>query len=264
MALRKVKSSKIRRNPMILDRMQKESAAIYVPKSFINFVLIVGLVGGLAYFFVMSNCFKVKIITYEGSVSNEAKTEVEKIKGQNIFAVNNFKLSDRIKEVYPQAYNVNVYKGLPDAIKVVVSERTVALIWQTNGKNFLVDKLGIAFREVGDVSTKEEWKKLPIVVDTTNYVIKPGQRLISSRFIDFVSYISDNFTKVEGVKLVKIEVLETSFHPIVVTDLGWKVLMDGNRSPQYQLDDLKKILDKHKAEIKEYVDLRTEGYGYWK
>lgn len=264
MAFRKVKSSRIRRNPVILNTTPKEPMSLYIPKSVISFIVIVLTIGVFIYLFVLSDCFKIKEIIYQGKISDAARNEVEKVKGENIFQINNFKLADTIKKSYPQAYTVTVYKGLPDVLKVVTTERSVALIWQSGGKNYLVDKMGVAYREIPDVSADPKWKELPQVSDLTNFKVNLGTRLISSRFIDFVSYINKNFSKIEGIKLTRIEVAETSFHPILVTEFGWKVLFDGNRSPQFQLEDLKRILDKHKVDIKEYVDLRTEGYGYWK
>lgn len=264
MRFAKKQTARIKRNPLILDTTQKEPIALYVPKSFINFILLIGILGGIIYLVWMSDVFRVKKIIYEGTVSEDAKMVVDREIGENIFKVNNFTLADKIKEVYPQAYTINVYKGLPDVLKVVMAERSVAMIWHSGGKNYLVDRLGVAFREVSNVSTNAKWKVLPVVNDTTNFSVKPGQRLVSTRFIDFARIINDNFSKVEGIKIAHIEVGETSFQPNIVTELGWKVLLDGNRSPEYQLSDLKRILDKHKSEIKEYVDLRIEGYGYWK
>ena len=264
MAFGKVKNSKIRRNPVILNTTPKEPLSLYIPRSVISFLLFALVIGLLVYFFVLSDTFKIKKVIYVGNISEAARVEVEKVKGENILQINNFKLADVIKKAYPQAYTVSVYKGLPDVLKVVTTERSVALIWQSGGKSYLVDKMGVVFREIPDLSLDPDWIKLPQVSDVTNFKVILGDRLVSSRFIDFVSYINNNFTKITGIKAVKIEIVETSFHPILVTEFGWKVMLDGNRSGQFQLEDLKKILNQHKPDIKEYVDLRVEGYGYYK
>lgn len=254
----------LRRNPMILTTTQKEPVALYIPKSVIKGILFLIIGGGLIYFFILSQYFKIDKIIYQGNISQEAKEKMENYKGRNILVINNFDLATQIKEAYPQAYSVSVYKGLPNVLKVVTTERTVAMIWQSNGKDYLVDQVGVAFREVDEAIVQEKWSGLVKVTDGSNFPVTLGKRLISTKFIEFVAYVHNNFASVTGVKLTQILVQETSFHPVFVTELGWRVILDGNRSASYQLEDLKKIIDKHKTEIKEYVDLRTEGYGYWK
>lgn len=264
MGWRRNKGAGIGRNPIIISTTPREPMALYIPKSVVNIFLFLLIVTGLFYIFFVSDYFKVKRVIFEGSITSEGRAAAEKSTGENIFYVNNYRLADEVRKVYPQAYWVKIYKGLPDVIKVVTAERTVSLVWQSNNQYYLVDDMGIAFRAIESIASNEKWLGMPLVIDTGNFKVELGKRLISSRFIDFITYIHDNFSEVEGCKLVGIEVAETSFHPVLVTDLGWKVFLDSNRSAEDQLNDLKLILNKHKGDIHEYVDLRIEGWGYYK
>lgn len=255
------KKKHIGSNPIILNTTAKESVGIYIPKGVIYFFLVLLLVGFFVYVFLIGDYFQVKKVVVKGSTNEHVLEYLETFKGKNIFSINNFKMASEIKKIYPQAYNVNVLKGLPNMLKVTTTKRSVVMLWQSDGKVYMVDKMGIVFQEAPGLG---EQNNLPLVIDTRNFDVTLGKRLVSWKFIDFVSIVHNNFYPIENIKMTRIEIDETSFHPVLVTEAGWKVFVDVNVPPEDQLNDLKIILDKHRNDIAQYVDLRIPGYGYYK
>lgn len=255
-------SHKIASSKMLYQRTERGPLALYIPKWFFVLcsVVVVGL--GLVYFFVIGPYFYVNSIMIEGKINQSARDLVESNKGKNIFSVDSYSLASNIKKLYPEAYNVRVFKGLPSTLKVSLSERTAEIVWNSRGKYFLVDRLGLVFKTASGLESVGE--NMVVVTDLTDFEIKDGQRIVSVKFIEFVKDLDQNFEKMTEVKLKQITVGETSFHPVVVTELGWRVILDSNRSCIEQITDLELILKKHKSDIHEYVDLRIPGAGYYK
>jgi cell division septal protein FtsQ len=247
------------RNPKIAIRTPREPVSIYIPTSVIKIVLGFLVLSGIYFFVYLSGFFSIKNIILTDTISEEERQTVYAYKGKNILFLNSEDLEREIKAKYPQAWAVSVYRGLPDTLKVVMSERNKAFIWQSGEKFYYIDKQGIAFKEINE--PEEGWL---LVNDLQSVKVKLGKRIVSGRFIEFVEETRDSLLKKSEIKIGNFEVGETTLHVSMVTDLGWKVYFDINRSPENQLEDLYLILAKHREDIKEYVDLRVPGYGYYK
>lgn len=248
----------VKRSPVFVKTAPQEPREVHIPGWIIGLIIIIGIGIGGWYWFYRTDFFNIKEVMIQGETSNEAKIVLENIKGKNIFTLDMGQVQQEIKKVYPEAKSVKFYRGLPDTIKVVINIRRPAIIWQVGGKRYLVDRLGIAFKEAG-----ESVGNNPIIEDRHGLPVKLGEQIISLRLINFINEFEKNYD-IAGIKLVRWEMGDTSLHIIGRTDRGWKILFDASRAPKWQLEDLEKIVAKHKNDIKQYLDLRVPGFAYYK
>ena len=67
-----------------------------------------------------------------------------------------------------------------------------------------------------------------------------------------------------NIKPTHFEVVETTFDVNLHTEAGFYVKFNTMRASAKQLDNLKKVLVKKREEVHEYVDLRIDGWAYYK
>lgn len=256
--------SVVRRNPTIIATTPpREPAAITMPKWVFKFILALIVVGGLVYFFFISPYFQVKRIETDGFLSTQGNDFLQNYKGKNIFLVNQLALEEDMREVYPEALIVKVYRGLPDTLRVTVSEREVALVWVSKDRQYLVDGTGIAYEEINEAN-RQSVDKLSKITDLHAMNVELGRKVATARLINFIKAFEPVFEEKTKIKITGWEIGETSIHATALTEKGWKVIINTSRSADQQVTDLEAILKKHSGDVKEYIDLRVPGYAYYK
>jgi hypothetical protein len=138
---------------------------------------------------------------------------------------------------------------------VSVKERQQALLWQSNGKAYLVDRQGYAFSSSGPRP------ELVSVVDSTNLPVDVGKQVVGGSFIKTLEEIQKGMQGI-GLKVVSFQIPETTFEIRAVTDQGWYALFDTTRNVSFQAEALKQALGTGKP--REYADLRVPGRVYLK
>jgi cell division septal protein FtsQ len=246
------------RNPKILVATQKESPSIYLPKWIFKWIGLGCLIGFIYYVIFLSDLFIIKQVIIEGPLSENGHAIAENLKGNNIFKVDSILVIKEIKEAFPEALTVKIYRGLPDTLKIQTTQRNSSVLWQADGKVYNVDVNGIAYKAAlpGDNSLK--------ISDLSGVQVILGKRVASRNFINFVTIADNKIKEKTDIKPVAWEIAETGLQVTMVTDRGWKVFFDTTKMPENQIEDLRLILNKHKDEIHEYVDLRISGYAFYK
>jgi hypothetical protein len=112
--------------------------------------------------------------------------------------------------------------------------------------------------------TGEEGRGLPKVIDKKNFSVSPGKKLVSPNFIAFIVNINQGFFNAVNIKPLDFEVDETTFDVVLRTEAGFYVKLNSLRSSKKQLENLKLVLVNKRPEIKEYVDIRIDGWAYYK
>lgn len=214
------------------------------------------ILSGLVYLFFYSPIFKIKNIIVEG-VSLEGNA-FENLKGKNILFINTADVKSELSQKYPELNIIKIVKGLPDTLKIKLEEHQAKILWQTQGKNYLVDSNGVIFKEI------EGESDLPQVKDNKDLAVVLNQPVVTTNFINFIAELNANFNQETGLIIDRYAVNETIFQIDAVTVLGWKVIFDTTRKAQDQLSDLSRFLKDHQSEVKEYVDVRVEGRVYYK
>lgn len=220
------------------------------------------ILGGI-YFFRYSSFFNIADIIVEGTKTigdDEILVIAERYKKENI---NLFKypvgeVEGEILENFLQIGEVNVSRGVPKTIKIEVSEREGFLIWQSQGKNYVIDNNGIVFRETDDTFS------LPIILDNKNEDVELGKKFLLKNFLKFIVNINKNFIKETKLKIKKMIIEDTTFELNIETTSGWQIKFDTTRDTNEQISALSKVLPHVKRKVKKYIDLRTENWVYYK
>ena len=223
-------------------------------------LLAVTLAAG-GYYLFLSPIFIVKEILVEG-VNLVSKDDIINIipKKQNLLLMDVRQIEDSIKLNHPEISDVQIFRGLPDAIKIIILEKDSSIVWQANDVKYLVSTRGEVARQI----VGKEGENLPVVIDKKSIPVKPGQKIVSANFIVFVKNVFDSFSTETNIKPTYFEINETTFDVNLYTEAGFYVKMNSLRSSKKQIDNLKLVLASKRPEIREYVDLRIDGWAYYK
>lgn len=260
----KRRDRKIRRGSLIYYSKQK-----YEPKGDINWKLM-WLVCKICipaflmiYIFLYSSLFRVKDIIVSGNDQVEAATIIEKIPtGDNIFSLKVNDIEDNVTKQIPQIREIAIYKGIPNALKVIVVEQKGAIVWQSGISYYLLSDNGEIYEDI--TSTYQSYDNLPRVNDLRSLPVTVPSKIISSSFIGFVSYIMQNIKTEANIDPDYFSIDETSVDLTLYTKNGFYIKFDTLRDAKTQIDNLKLVLMQKRNDIHEYVDLRINGWAYIK
>jgi hypothetical protein len=250
------------RNPSLYNSRKKPerkkfrfSFAIF--KLFV-FVAVLCVAG---YYLFLSPLFVVKEIIVEGANLVSKDDIINAIpKNQNLLLMDTKKIINNIVLSHPEVSDVQIFRGLPDAIKIIVLEKDGSIVWQSGEIKYLVSTQGEVARQI----VGEEGANLPVVVDKRSVPVVAGQRIVSANFIVFVKNVYDSFFIETNIKPTHFEINETTFDVNLFTEAGFYVKMNSLRSSKKQIDNLKLVLASKRPDIREYVDLRIDGWAYYK
>lgn len=266
---RRFNSKSSRRERYLHPKIYGRTPKIEIPKElignkyFVKVLFLIMFLGAIVWFIFGSEYFKIKEINIVGSVTASVKKEIDLLEGKNILTYSTKGMVGRIKNAQSSIKDLNIYKGLPDSLRVEVVMRDPKMIWKSNNISYLIDSEGVAFQAgEGELVTFEG--RLPEVVDPRSQKVELGKKLVSVGFIDFVKNLNIVFEKKMPIKIKEIKVGETTLEIEVLTSKEWKVLFSTTRGPDTQIEALIKIVEEYHDQIKEYIDLRVAGRAYYK
>lgn len=217
----------------------------------------------IIYFIFFSSYFKIKDVIVDGcEISDQNKIADIIPNGKNILLVKNSLIEREILKSFPEIKEAQIYKGLPNAIKIIVLEYDKSLVWQSGERYYLVSSQGTISKEVTDKAA--DYVTLPRVVDKRNIVVKERQRILSPNFVSFALNVFKDFKTTTNIDPDYFWVDDTTVDITLQSKEKIFVKFDTLRSSKKQLDNLKSILIMKKSEISEYVDVRIDGWGYIK
>ncbi len=238
----------------------KEEKKISFSFKSLKYVIGLGVAIYLVYFVLFSQQFYIKDIIVEGSDLAPKDQIIALVPRGNIFRLNISDLKNKLITDFPEIREVEIFRGIPDALKIVVNERDGKMVWQSGDKQYLVSSQGEVTRQV----TGSEGAGLPVVADKKGLPVKPGEQLLSPNLVAFVVNIYSGLSDAVNIKPDHFEVNETTFDLNLYTDAGFYVKLNSLRSSKKQLDNLKLVMVDKRPEIHEYVDLRIDGWAYYK
>lgn len=250
------KPRNILRQPKIFQAMTSENKTGW---SKFNLIIILVFLGAIliVYAIFFSSWFQIKNIEIIGSPSTNIRNELDRLKGKNLFSFNSVYLEESLMNNDRNYSSVQIYRGIPDTIRVVFANREPKLIWQTGDKKYFVDENAILF-EAADNSVT-----LPLVIDLSNLAVKIPEQITTADFIKFVQSVNTELAK-QNLKITNYEVGETTFQITAVTDQNLRIIFNTLRPVSEQIDAFQKVYGPNKTDIKEYIDLRVEGKVYYK
>jgi hypothetical protein len=248
------------RNPSVF-RPKNSKNKIQFNFGYLKYVLYIVIILLGAYFLFYSKYFEIKEVIIEGnSLLTREQIKADMPAGGNIFLFDSEKLKNTIMTKYPEIKRIDLYRGLPNALKVVVVERDGKLVWQSGDNKYLISSDGDVTRQI--VGT--EGDGMPVVTDKRALPVETGKRLLSPNFIAFIINVNAGFFEETNIKPKDFMIDETTFDVSLNTEAGFYVKLNSLRSSKKQLGSLKLILVEKRQDIKEYVDLRIDGWAYYK
>jgi len=227
-------------------------------------VLIILILGIFIWFFLFSDFFIIKQVIVEG-IAGSQKKQVENIlndkskKHQNLFSFPSNKTEKELKNQYKNFAEVKIYKGPPDALKVIVIERKPMLLWEIKNDNYVIDNYGVAYRLADEKDTK-----LPQIIDERNDIVNLGDKVLSTGFLDFISNLNKTFSSTLNIKISRIIVKDSVYEIMVYTEKDFYIIFDTSGNLDQQVNDVRIALEKIGNNKIEYLDLRVPGKVYYK
>lgn len=231
-------------------------------KTFIKFspllarlILAVIFVGILGWFFLTSSVFKVENIEIKGDAGDETKFAIETLRNKNIFLIGGKKAEREIAKKQPGIKKINIVRGIPHTLVVSLVERDTAVLWVSNGKTYLTDKDGIAF--------KESDTNYPKIIDNKNLPVKIGDQVTGASFINYALNLYSIFPNELNFTIDQIVVPETTYQiEVTIKDKPLHIKLETTRPIQEQIADIKYVLANYKDQSVNLIDIRIPGFAY--
>lgn len=229
--------------------------------SFWKLIVLLIFILTLLYIIFYSKYFRIKEIIIQGNVLTSEENISQHIpNNSNIFLFNSSKTKKLILQNNPEIKNIDIIRGIPNALKIVILEHDNKIIWESGGNRYLVSSQGKVTKKIN----QEDVFAYPSVIDNKNVPVEISANIVSSSFISFIININSKLFESTNLSPLYFQVNETTFDLNLYTDSGIYIKFNTMRSSAKQLDNLKKVLIAKKSEIKEYVDLRIDGLAYFK
>ena len=233
-------------------------------------LLLLAAIGGAIYLICYSQFFSIVNIEIQGTilVPNDqlmALAKEEVAQQPNILFFETINLEKVIEERYPIIQSVDLQKGIPNTIRLIIQEREPELIWRTKEEDYLVDSNGWLFTSSREYQEKsgQSGSYLLTVRDLSNLPVQINQKVAASDWVAFVKEIDRLIIEKTNLKVIRFVVEGTTFDLTALTDKG-RILFDTTQPPQDQINSLETGLETIKKKQFQYLDLRIRGWIYYK
>lgn len=185
----------------------------------------------------------------------------------NILFLSKSRISRSLRKQDETIKIVSIEKIFPDKIVVNITQRKTMLVWQKNGKRYLLDENGQAFHEI---IPGEEMGEVVVVNDGSEGEIQIENNVVSPELVAFFHDLPDKVKEktshgIQGELYVPSKMSE---EVQARTSEGWLVYFSLLEPLEYQTNVLKKILSENIPPEKlgdlEYIDLRLKGRAIYK
>ena len=263
-------TTQIKRMPRIYNTQTKPKRSWAGFFGFLRDSCILIVVIAALYFFFAGSFFKLKTVAVEGTLlGDEASVRNIAPIGTNIFFLDKVKLSKMVMQ-NPLYEEVEVYKGLPDGLKIVVKERKALLLWQSGDKVYCLDKEGVAFLDYpvasfpgSDSTAGQELANIPKVIDTKSIMVQSGRWVTSASFMQFIADTQNQLALIfPEFATQKVEVMDTTYDVTFVSKDGMRVVFNTLGNPDVQVRNLLRMWQQKKITNQSTVDLRINRWAY--
>lgn len=234
-------------------------------------LLIVAPLSIFAWLLFSTNTFTIQTITVVDARDHTAEAvrqQMQSLTGKNILMVETRSLEQSIAAKIPQIRDIHIVRKLPSALKVVVQEKTPALLLLSGGKYHFVDAQGIAYEEArldtlpGVV--------LPVIKNMGEQTeVKLGLPAVNEGFVNFILTAQKDVPELTGGDIAEIRIPSLAAREVhfLLTN-NWLIRFDTSRPLESQIDILDRLLahtipSEDHGRI-DYIDLRIPNRVYYK
>ncbi|MCK4781527.1 FtsQ-type POTRA domain-containing protein [Candidatus Parcubacteria bacterium] len=213
---------------------------------------------GFFYLICFSSIFQVRkiVITGEEKVSTQdIKDLVEKEVG-SIFLAKPNKIEKMILNDFPQIAEIEIKRGFPDALDIIITERVGVATWCQEQDCFLFDNQGIIFQKMAEngLGPFLKIRGLERIED-----VKLGKQVIEKEPLSQILEVETKIKKESKVDLE--EVLIVSDKRLNFKTLEkWEIYFNLEKNIDWQITELSLVLEqeipKEQRKNLEYIDLR--------
>lgn len=226
-------------------------------------ILFLVFIGILFYFFIFSSFFQVKRVIIsgnEGVPKEEIKAFVEDnlekkilfLPTKSIFLANLRKIEKDILNNFPQIAEIEIGRGFPNTLSIIMVERLAIAVFCQNENCFLLDTEGVIFGE-----TKSENELIKIKKGQKEKTFSLGEKIIEKDYLEKIFKIQKNISELE-IKIEEFVVFKERLN--VKAEEGWEIYFDLKGDLNWQLTKLslvlkEKIPPENRGDL-EYIELR--------
>ena len=241
-----------RKKPILENRFFWLAIAVFV------------MAGIIFYFSLVSEFFQVQkiIITGEEKVSKqelklliERKIEKEILffKTKSIFFVNIEEIREDILKNFPQIAEVEIGRGFPYSLNVIVIERLGVAKWCQQENCFLIDSEGVIFEEIAPELDLTEIRN-----KQNHYLLDLGEKVIEKEYLEKILKIQRRLIEELQIKIKEFIIFSEGLS--AKTSEDWEIYFNPKGDIDWQLTKLKAALEE-KIPLKErknleYIELR--------
>jgi len=211
-------------------------------------ILIFIFVVSLFYFLFFSEIFQLEkiIVTGEKKVSKEdiklvVEEKIEKkilfFKTKSIFLVNISEIKKDILGSFPKIAEVEIKRGFPDVLNVLVIERLGLAIWCQNERCFLLDTEGVIFEEP---FPRTDLIKIMDRQNLDSLIL--GEKVIDKKLLSQVFEIESKLKRDLKIQFHELSIISGERWNIMTSE-GWKIFLNPQGDIEWQLTKLKAVLE---------------------
>lgn len=234
-------------------------------------ILVLIFLALLSYFLFFSETFQIRkiIITGEKKVAKkDIKILIEKnlekkilfYKTKSIFLVNVSRIREEVLKNFVQIAEVEIKRGFPNTLNIVVIERLAVAVWCQEENCFLLDNEGVIFEENTSEGT------LVKISDKENQnMFSLGEQVIEKGYLENILKIQRRRGEI-NIEIKEFAILNERLN--VETSGGWLVFFNPEGNIEWQLTKLKAVLEEEipseRRNDLEYIDLRFGNFAPYK
>ncbi|MGC8827030.1 MAG: cell division protein FtsQ/DivIB [Anaerolineae bacterium] len=216
-------------------------------------VLLLGAAGLLAYMFINAD-FYIWDVEVEGArwVQGQDLLQAAGLEGLSIFYADPAAIARRL-EALPQIAHAEATCDLPAGVRVLVTERAPAAIWQNHGVQYWVDREGVLFPRLGELEN-------PLIIVEQDGPTRAAGDRVEARVVEAAGRLAE---LIPGVRIVGYSSTDGLFFDI---PQGYRVLTRPERDMKAVAAALQALLDKlaREGSAARVLDLRYESRAYWR
>lgn len=198
---------------------------------------------------------------HKAEINTATKKIVEgSLRQGNLLTLDSEELVSKLQQGDPLLRSVEVRRNWLHGITVSAILKQPSLGWSSGNQKYLLDRDGTVIGMLAAGST------IPVVVDGSNLPVQLGQRVVTTRFVNFVAGVTQALAA-EGIGVSGLDVKDTTLDLNVSTNKGYRLIFDTSRPVADEIADLKAVrtllATQHKTPG-EYIDLRIAGKAYYR
>ena len=244
----------------------KKKKSIFKNRFFWLTIFILIFLGGGFYLLFLSPLFQIKEIKVSGNqnipnaklrelIEPTLEKSIWSFSSRNIFLVNSREIEKETLEKFPQIFEVEIKRKLPNLLIVNIKERTPVAIFLINDQKFFIDREGIIFEE--DFKNGINLFQIESLISQNQP--KLGERVIPKEIISLILEIE--FKLREVLEIFPAEIILVAEERVnVKTSEGFEIFFNLKGDIEWQLAKLQAVLAKEippeNRKNLEYIDVR--------